>query len=106
MQIKDTDFVLTVKNSTVEEGNRILDSGSTKHLLNDSRLLEDPEKHASKCVVIVCIVMGEAVKVQLKDFYYDESLELNIISYGMFEAKENGIVYRRKHRVIASLNGT
>lgn len=49
---QEPDFVLTVKNITVEERNWILDSGSSKHLLNDLSLLEDSEEHATECVTL------------------------------------------------------
>ena len=42
------DFVLAIGGSSVKEDYWILDSGSSRHLVNDASLLEDPEKQISE----------------------------------------------------------
>lgn len=44
----DVDFVLAIGGSSVKEDYWILDSGSSRHLVNDASLLEDPEKQISE----------------------------------------------------------
>ena len=43
--------------------------------------------------------------MRLQDVFYAESLERNIISYGMLEVKGFCIAYHGKHHVISTLNG-
>uniref|UniRef100_A0AAV1UHJ8 Uncharacterized protein n=1 Tax=Peronospora matthiolae TaxID=2874970 RepID=A0AAV1UHJ8_9STRA len=105
----DVDFVLTIGGSSVKEDYWILDSGSSRHLVNDASLLEDPEKHTSEfvaadgghlritmrgSVIIATTVLGKRTKVRLTDVYFAENLERNIISYGLLESKGCGISYR------------
>ncbi|KAG3011343.1 hypothetical protein PC121_g15728 [Phytophthora cactorum] len=46
----NADFVLTVDDSDTKDGVWILDSGSSRHLVNNLALLEDPEDYESQCV--------------------------------------------------------
>ena len=76
----DVDFVLAIGGSSVKEDYWILDSGSSRHLVNDASLLEDPEKHIIECVsadgrhlritmrgsaIIATTVLGKRTKVRL-----------------------------------------
>ena len=115
----DVDFVLAIGGSSVKEDYWILDSGSSRHLVNDASMLEDPEKHISECVaadgghlritmrgsaIIATTVLGKRTKVRLTDVYFAENLGRNIISYGLLESKGCGISYRGEYRVVAALD--
>lgn len=77
-------YTLAIGSSSVEEGYWILDSGSSRHLVNNMSVLEDPEDYVSECVaadggrlritsrgsaVITTTVMGKTTKVRLTDVY-------------------------------------
>ena len=47
---RDVNFVLTIKESGLEHGLWILNSGSSRHLLNDVGLLMDAEDFANECI--------------------------------------------------------
>ena len=114
------DYVLAVQNTSVEKDLWILDSGSSRHLVNDVDLLENADDFVSECVAVdggelciskrgtamICVtVMGWPVKVRLTRVYFAKNLEKNILSYNLLEAKGYGISYRDQHRVIAGMNG-
>lgn len=76
----EVDYSLTIGSSSVGEGYWILDSGSSRHLVNNMSMLEDPEDYVSECVaadgwrlriksrgnaVITTTVMGKRIKVIL-----------------------------------------
>ena len=97
------DYVLAVQNASVENDLWILDSGSSRHLVNDVDLLENAEDFVSECVaadggelritkrgtVMICVtVMGRPVKVRLSGVYYAKNLEMSIIYYGLLEVRD------------------
>ncbi|POM58937.1 Mitochondrial Carrier (MC) Family [Phytophthora palmivora] len=113
----EADYVLAVNNATIQKGLWILDTGSSRHLVNDASLLENPEDFESQCVaadggaprVTKCGSMmlettatGKRTKVRLLNVQY---LVRNIISYGLLEKKGFKIEYRGPHRVIAAMDG-
>uniref|UniRef100_A0AAV1T532 Integrase catalytic domain-containing protein n=1 Tax=Peronospora matthiolae TaxID=2874970 RepID=A0AAV1T532_9STRA len=115
----DVDFVLAVGNPSANHGYWILDSGSSRHLVNDVSMLENPEDCQSECiaadggplritkrgsVTITTTVMGKVTKVRLLDVQYAENLERNIISYGILEAKGFGIAYMGDRRVVGNID--
>ena len=72
----------------------ILDSGSSRHLVNDVGMLENPEDYKSECiaadggplrvtkrgsVTITTTVMVKVTKLRLLDEQYAENLEINIV---------------------------
>lgn len=102
----DVDFVMTIGGSKVKEEYWSLDSGSSRHLVNNASILEDPEKYFNECVaadgghlhirmggsvIITTTVMGKRNKVRLTDIYFAENLERNIYSYGCLRVK--GVEY-------------
>nr|CCA23219.1 conserved hypothetical protein [Albugo laibachii Nc14] len=92
----EVDFALTVDGSSVDKEYGILDSDSSRHLVNDDKLLEDPEEYLSYCVA--------ADGGHLRITKCEENLERNIISYGLRESKGFGLSYRGKYRVVAGIN--
>ncbi|CAH0491931.1 unnamed protein product [Peronospora farinosa] len=76
----DADFVLTIKESGLDYGLCILDSGSSRHLVNDVGLLEDAKDFASECIA----ADGGSLKIK---------------------AKGHGIAYSVCHRVVAAMDG-
>ncbi|CAI5711704.1 unnamed protein product [Peronospora destructor] len=117
----DVDFVLAVDNKSTDQGHWILDSGSSRHLVNDERMLEDSEGFQSECiaadggflritkrgsVTITTTVQGKLTKVRLLDVQFAENLERNIISYGILEAKGFGIAYMGRHRVVSNIDSS
>nr|CCA22053.1 conserved hypothetical protein [Albugo laibachii Nc14] len=112
-------FVLTVDGSSEDDENWFLNNSSSRHLVNDDKLLEDTEEYVSDCVAadggslritkrgsvtITTTVMGKTSKVRLLDGQYAENLERNIISYGLLESKGFGLSYRGKYHVVAGMN--
>eukprot|EP00644_Phytophthora_capsici_P017110 jgi/Phyca11/46259/gw1.96.28.1 len=113
----DADYVLAVDNNELDKAHWILDTGSSRHLVNDLNLLEDAEDFESQCVaadggtlkvtkrgsvMLETTAMGKRTKVKLLDVQYAENLERNIISYGLLEKKGFRMEYRGPHRVIAA----
>ncbi|KAG3178450.1 hypothetical protein C6341_g7935 [Phytophthora cactorum] len=116
----DADFVLTVDDSETKAWVWILDSGSSRHLVNDLALLEDLVDYEIQCVaadggtlrvskrgsvMLVTTAMGNPTRVRLLNVQYAANLERNIISYGLLEAKRYGLAYRGSNRVIAPIDG-
>jgi len=116
----DVDYTLAVGHDELDKGHWILDTGSSRHLVNDVNLLEDAEDFKSQCVaadggtlkvtkrgsvMLETTAMGKKTKVKLLDMQYAENLERNIISYGLLEKKGFRMEYRGPHRVIAVTSG-
>uniref|UniRef100_A0AAV1VL66 CCHC-type domain-containing protein n=1 Tax=Peronospora matthiolae TaxID=2874970 RepID=A0AAV1VL66_9STRA len=85
-------------------GQWILDSGSSRHLVNDPSLLTDPIDCRSECMTaatdgsalritlqgtvdIQVVALGVVNTVRLLNVHYAENLEGNILSYGLLEAR-------------------
>ena len=99
----------------------ILDSGSSRHLVNDLALLSDTVEVTDNCVladgspmmtsvkgnVMLRIAIGNQLHdIQLTDVHYAPSLARNIISYGKLENK--GCVLRhngRQRQVVVKKTG-
>ena len=119
--------MLAVQNTSVEKDMLILDSSSSRHLVNDvdlllyftSKIYENGEDFVSESVAadggelsitkrgtaMICVtVMGRPVKVRLTGIYYAKNVERNIIPYSLLEAKNYDISYRGDYRVIAGMN--
>lgn len=94
-------------------------SGSSRHLVNDERMLEDLEVYLgelvaadggrlcitkSGSVTITITVKAKVTKARILDVQYDESFKRNIISYGILEAKGFGISYIGKQKVVANVD--
>jgi len=113
----DVDYTLAVGHEKLDKVHWILDTGSSRHLVNDVNLLEDFEsqciaadggalkvtKHDS--VMLETTAMAKKTKVKLLDVQYAENLERNIISYGLLEKKGFRMEYRCPHCVIAATSG-
>nr|CCA24530.1 hypothetical protein TcasGA2_TC015470 [Albugo laibachii Nc14] len=101
---------------------RILDSGSSRHLVKDLNLLENPVDFNSECltaasdgdplritkqesVVITVKALGIRKTVRLLDVQYAENLERDIISYGKLEQKGSVLEYREGKSVLVSCTG-
>ncbi|GAB9476474.1 unnamed protein product [Globisporangium polare] len=95
----------------------ILDSGSSRHLVGDERLLENARDCESECLLpggesllvnkVVSVLLNVAVRgerrgVRLTDVHFAPSLSRNIISYGRLERKGYRLVYDGNRRVLAS----
>ena len=100
------DFVLAIDGSSVKEDYWILDSGSSRHLVNDASILEDREKHFIECVAadgghlritmrggvtITTTVMGKRTKVRLTDVYFAETSRGTLFRMDYWRAK--GVEY-------------
>ncbi|KAG3013770.1 hypothetical protein PC121_g14472 [Phytophthora cactorum] len=114
----DVDFTLAVGDSgVIKDDHWILDSGSSRHLVNDVSLLEDVEDFTSEYttaakdgdtlraskrgrVVIKADALGERRTVQLLDVQYAANLERNIILYSKLEKKGIVLSYREGRRVL------
>uniref|UniRef100_A0AAV1TA42 Retrovirus-related Pol polyprotein from transposon TNT 1-94-like beta-barrel domain-containing protein n=1 Tax=Peronospora matthiolae TaxID=2874970 RepID=A0AAV1TA42_9STRA len=110
-------FVFAVgRGASRSPGQWILDSGSSRHLVNDPSLLTDPIDYRSECMtaatdgsalritlqgtVDIQVVALEVVNtVRLLNVQYAENLERNILSYGLLEAKGCVLEYRGGRRV-------
>ena len=92
--------------STIDQGYWVLDSGSSRHLVNDPDLLENVEDYDSECVtangdalritkkgsvVLMATALGKPTLVRLQNVQYAENLERNIISYGLLEARDSAL---------------
>jgi hypothetical protein len=84
------------------DGTWILDSGSSRHLVNDATILQDVEDCASDCVLPDGATMNVTLKgtavievetngivntVKITDVHYAPKLARNILSYGLLESK-------------------
>jgi len=78
----DVDYTLAVGHDELDKGHWILDTGSSRHLVNDVNLLEDAEDFESQCVaadggtlkvtkrgsvMLETTAMGKKTKVKLLD---------------------------------------
>lgn len=98
-------FTFAIRNGGgLQDDHWILDSGSSRHLVNDLSLIVDPEDCHRKCftaatdggvlrvtkrgsVNIEVVALGIVNTILLLDVQYAANLERNIISYGNLEAK-------------------
>lgn len=98
----------------------ILDSGSSRHLVNDERLLEDPRACANVCVgaggeellvekqgsvLLQVDVRGQTKMVRLENVQFAPKLARNLISFGLLEAKGYALSYRDGRRILARRDG-
>ncbi|CAI5725077.1 unnamed protein product [Peronospora effusa] len=105
---KRTDLVLAVEDANDKKCEWILDSGSSRHLVNDESLLEDARDCSHECnmadgetlslskvgSVRLCVMEGGKERtVKLTDVYLATQLERNIVSYGKLELEGFGLVY-------------
>ncbi|CAI5727351.1 unnamed protein product [Peronospora destructor] len=103
----------------LQENHWVLDSGSSRHLVNDLQLLVNPRDCRNECLTaatdggvlritkqgsvnIEVVALGVVNTIQLLDVQYAANLERNIISYGKLEAKGCVLEYRRGRRVLTS----
>nr|CCA27809.1 conserved hypothetical protein [Albugo laibachii Nc14] len=123
-QIQQHDFILAIgSRGATSKSHWILDSGSSRHLVNDLNLLEDPVEFNNECltaafdgeqlpitkqgsVVITVKALGFRKTVRLLDVQYAENLERKIISYGKLEQKGCVLEYREWRRVLVSRTGS
>uniref|UniRef100_A0AAV1V1Z5 Uncharacterized protein n=1 Tax=Peronospora matthiolae TaxID=2874970 RepID=A0AAV1V1Z5_9STRA len=116
-------FVFAVgRGASRSPGQWILDSGSSRHLVNDPSLLTDPIDCRSECMTaatdgsalritlqgtvdIQVVALGVVNTVRLLNVQYAENLERNILSYGLLEAKGCVLEYRGGRRVLSSGTG-
>ncbi|OWZ00573.1 hypothetical protein PHMEG_00028205, partial [Phytophthora megakarya] len=111
------DFTLAVNELDMDNGMAwILDSGSSRHLVNNELWLKDVEMHMDSCVqpngdplnitkkgaltprVTAC---GREQTVKLEDVYYAENVVHNLISYGTLDKKGYALAERDGQRVLA-----
>ncbi|OWZ07828.1 hypothetical protein PHMEG_00019727 [Phytophthora megakarya] len=108
--------VLTAEDKQTNANYGILDSGSTRHLVNEDRLLEDAKGYSDTCrrrtachkrgsVLLRVNVRGEPNRVRLEDVQYASNEAQNLISYGVFEAKRFTFVYQASRRFLAPQRG-
>ncbi|CAI5736696.1 unnamed protein product [Peronospora farinosa] len=105
---KRMDLVLAVEDANDKKCEWILDSGSSRHLVNDEILLEDARDCSHECnmadgetlslskvgSVRLCVMEGGKERtVKLTDVYLATQLERNIVSYGKLELEGFGLVY-------------
>ena len=116
-------FVLAANDAIgIDRGDWILDSGASRHLVNDESLLID----STACVYEIAMADGESLRltrvgsvrlevlargvkmtVTLTEVYLAPRLEKNIISYGKLESKGFALVYDGNKRALAwRSNGT
>ena len=103
----------------IHERNWILDTGSSRHLVNDLSLLTDSAPCQREyltaasdgsvlriihrgTVEIQVLALGVVSSVRLLDVQYAENLEKNILSYENLEAKGCVLEYRGGKRVLTS----
>ncbi|CAI5725772.1 unnamed protein product [Peronospora destructor] len=94
----------------------ILDSGSSRHLVNNASLLQDVRDCKHEChladgeviklsrvgsVVLTVMVKGHQRDVTLTEVYLAPELSQNIMSYGKLERKGFGLVYDGTTRALA-----
>lgn len=98
----------------------ILDSGSSRHLVNNGSWLENVEEYHDECTqpdgtpltitkkgtLTLCVkACGSPQTVKLTDVYFSEDIVHNIISYGKLVAKGYELARRAGRRVVAAENG-
>ncbi|KAJ8575054.1 hypothetical protein ON010_g4154 [Phytophthora cinnamomi] len=98
----------------------ILDSGSSRHLVNDASWLEDVEPYVDACVqpngdalnitkkgtlTLKVTACGKQQTMKLADMYYAENVVHNLISYGTLDRKGFALTERGGRRVVAGRNG-
>eukprot|EP00644_Phytophthora_capsici_P005568 jgi/Phyca11/76641/gw1.2.755.1 len=98
----------------------ILDSGSSRHLVNDASWLEDVEECADQCVqpngdplhiskkgnvTLRVTACGAVQTVKLTDVYFAKGVIHNLISYGQLDQKGFVLGRRGGHRVVAARDG-
>ncbi|OWZ04657.1 hypothetical protein PHMEG_00023404 [Phytophthora megakarya] len=106
------DFTLAVNELDMDNGMAwILDSGSSRHLVNDESWLEDVEMHMDSCVQPNGDPLNIPKKgtltlrtVKLEDVYYAEKVVHNLISYGTLDKKGYALAERDGQRVLAGKN--
>lgn len=119
----EMDFTLTVGDKLQGFNNLwILDRGSSRHLVNDLSLLDDPVDFHGECMtaasdrssikitkqgtaVIKVKALGVMKTIRLTDVHYAKNLERNIISYGILEQKGCALETRQGTRVLVSCVG-
>lgn len=108
-------FTMAVQETGCESDLWILDSGSSRHLVMSTDLLDDMEDCESECVLadgdalrvtkkgsmlLHVTAGGEQRNVRLTDLYYAPGLARNIISYGRLEHKGFVLGYKKEQRVV------
>ncbi|CAI5739083.1 unnamed protein product [Peronospora destructor] len=111
-------YTLSVQDDKAEDKLWILDSGFSRHLVNDMALLEDARECDDQCVVadrktlrlimvgsVVLHVMayGTASVIRLTDVYYSPLITRNIVPCGKLELKGYGLKYKDNCRALISL---
>ncbi|CAI5703653.1 unnamed protein product [Peronospora effusa] len=113
-------FIFAIDNGDrLQDNHWILDSGSSRHLVNDLSLLVNPSDCRNEfltaatdggvlritkqgSVNIEVLALGVVNTIRLLDVQYSANLERNIISYGTLEAKVCVLEYRGGKRVLTS----
>eukprot|EP00644_Phytophthora_capsici_P005089 jgi/Phyca11/96010/e_gw1.1.408.1 len=98
----------------------ILDSGSSRHLVNDESFLEDVEECSDECVqpngeplhitkrgkvMLRVKACGEEQMVELNNVYFAKEVVHNLISYGMIDKRGFELSQRDGRRVVAAKDG-
>ncbi|KAE9208587.1 hypothetical protein PF002_g19359 [Phytophthora fragariae] len=114
------DITLAVNEGNMNETTWILDSGSSRHLVNNASWLEDAEAHVDSCVqpngdplnismkgtiTLRVKACGKEQTVRLVDVYYAANVVHNIISYGKMDRKGYVLAERGGRRVLAAKVG-
>ena len=101
-------YTLCVQDVNIKEKIWILDSGSSRHLVNDAALLEDASDCDDKClvadgknlqlsmvgsVILRVMALGKPCIVRITDVYNAPMLARNILSYEKLELKGCGLLY-------------
>jgi hypothetical protein len=103
--------------SGADDGLWILDSGSSRHLVNDESFLEDVEECSDECVqpngeslnitkrgkvMLHVTACGEEHVVELTNVYFAKDVVHNLISYGLLDKRGFGLTQRAGRRVVAA----
>ncbi|KAE9162302.1 hypothetical protein PF004_g30532 [Phytophthora fragariae] len=114
------DITLAINEGNMNETTWILDSGSSRHLVNDASWLQDAEAHVDSCVqpngdplnismkgtkTLRVKACGKEQTVRLVDVYYAANVVHNIISYGKMDRKGYVLAERGGRRVLAAKDG-
>ncbi|GMF18948.1 unnamed protein product [Phytophthora fragariaefolia] len=91
------DITLAANEGNMNETTWILDSGSSRHLVNDLRDWRTRKRTVKAC--------GKEQTVRLVDVYYAANVVHNIISYGEMDRKGFVLAERGGRRVLAAKDG-